>query len=63
MKLAGLLLLPAGWAIVLTALVLLPPMPVRSVFVLAGVAVEALGLILVARAHIPVVEERAQERR
>lgn len=63
MKLAGFLLLPAGWAIVLTALVLLPPVPVRSAFVLAGVAVEAVGLILVARAHIPLVEERPQERR
>jgi hypothetical protein len=53
MKLAGFLLLPAGWAIVLTALVLLGTQAVaRTGFVLAGVAVEALGLVLVVRAHI-----------
>jgi len=63
MKLAGLLLLPAGWAIVLTAIVLLPPVPVRSGFVLAGVAVELVGLVLVTRAHIPPVEDRTEERR
>jgi hypothetical protein len=63
MKLAGLLLLPAGWVIVLTAIVLLPPAPVRSGFVLAGLAVEAVGLGLVTRAHIPQVDERPQERR
>jgi hypothetical protein len=63
MKLAGLFLLPAGWAIVLTAIVLLPPVPARSGFVLAGVAVEAVGLVLVTRAHMPPVDERAEERR
>ena len=57
MKLAGLLMLPAGWLIVLTAIVLLPPQPIRAVFVLAGVAVEALGLGLVTRAHLPALEE------
>jgi hypothetical protein len=63
MKLAGLLLLPAGWAIVLTAIVLLPPVSIRSAFVLAGVAVEAVGLVTVARAHIPQIDERHGERR
>jgi hypothetical protein len=63
MKLAGLLLLPAGWAIVLTAIVLLPPVSARSGFVLAGVAVEVVGLVLVIRAHIPVIESRPGERR
>lgn len=63
MNLAGLLLLVAGWVIVLTAIGLLPSGTARAVFVLAGVAVEALGLFLVARAHLPeVVEERPQER-
>lgn len=63
MKLAGFLLLLAGWVIVLTAIGLLPPVTVRSAFVLAGVAVEALGLILVVRSHLPeTVEERPQER-
>lgn len=54
MKLAGFLLLPAGWAIVLAALALLAQTQAaaRTGFVLAGVSVEALGLVLVTRAHI-----------
>jgi hypothetical protein len=58
MKLAGFMLLPAGWLIVLTAIVLLPPGAARAAFLLAGLAIEALGLGLVVRAHIPVFEER-----
>jgi hypothetical protein len=53
MKLAGFLLLPAGWAIMLTALALLPPGSARGAFLLAGLGVEALGLGLVVRAHMP----------
>lgn len=61
MNMAGLLLLLAGWVIALTALGLLPPGSARAAFVLAGVAVEILGLILVARAHLPeVASERPQ---
>ena len=54
MKMAGFLLLPAGWVIVLTALVLLAQTQAaaRTGFVLAGMCVEALGLVLVVRAHI-----------
>ncbi len=52
MKLLGFLLLLAGWAIVLTAAVLLPSAAARSVFVLAGIAVEILGFGLVIRAHL-----------
>jgi hypothetical protein len=51
-KLAGFLLLLAGWAIVLAAVVLLAPAPPRTGFVLAGIGVEVLGLILVARSHL-----------
>jgi hypothetical protein len=53
-KMAGFLLLPAGWAIVLSALVLLAPAQAiaRAGFVLAGVCVEGLGLVLAVRAHI-----------
>ncbi len=51
MKLAGFLLMPAGWIIVLAAIVLLPPGAVRVVFVLAGIGVELLGLFIVARGH------------
>jgi hypothetical protein len=51
MKLAGLLLLPAGWAIVLTAVSILASAGQQAGFVLAGVGVEIIGLILLARAH------------
>jgi hypothetical protein len=53
MKLAGFLLLPAGWVIVLSAIALLPPGLARGAFLLAGLGVEALGLVLVVRAHMP----------
>ncbi len=53
MRLTGFLLLLAGWGIVLAALALLAPNGPRAPFILAGVAVEALGLVLVARSHIP----------
>jgi len=52
MKLAGLLLLVAGWAIVVAAVALLPALGVRVGFVLAGIAVELLGLALAVRAHL-----------
>ena len=51
MRLAGLFLLLAGWAIVLAALVLLPSAMPRVLFVAAGAAVEVLGFALVARSH------------
>jgi len=51
MKLAGLLLLVAGWGIVLSALALLPSQIGRAGFVLAGVALEFLGLALLTYAH------------
>ena len=51
MKLAGSLLLLAGWAIVVAAVVLLTPANARSVFVLAGVAVEVMGLALLIRSN------------
>lgn len=52
MKVAGFLLLLAGWAIVLAALVLLASAPPRAAFVLAGLGVEVLGLVLVIRSHM-----------
>ena len=53
MKLAGFLLLPAGWAIVLTAISILPPGSARGAFLVAGLVVEILGMGLVFRAHMP----------
>lgn len=52
MRLVGFLLLPAGWIIVLVALALLNLALPRTIFVLAGVGVEILGLIQVIRSHM-----------
>jgi len=61
MKLAGFLLLPAGWGIVLSAVALLSSPTPRAAFVLAGVAVEVLGLILAVRSHVLPRPERERE--
>ncbi len=52
MKPIGFLLLLAGWAIVLAAVILLRSVAPRTGFVLAGFGVEILGLILVIRCHL-----------
>ena len=49
MKLAGMLLLLAGWGIVVSAVALFPGSGTRGLFVLAGLAVELLGLVLAFR--------------
>jgi hypothetical protein len=49
MRVAGFLLMPAGWGVVLTAVALIPAGPLRAVFVLAGMGVEVLGLTVAAR--------------
>lgn len=54
MKLAGCLLLLSGWTIVLVALALLPAFVMRAAFVGAGIAVEVLGLGLIARGQVAV---------
>ncbi|MGH9401624.1 MAG: hypothetical protein ACRD2P_05920 [Terriglobia bacterium] len=51
MKLAGFLLLLAGWVILLAAVALFRAPRPRAVFVLAGAAIEIVGLILAARSH------------
>jgi hypothetical protein len=59
MRVLSFLLLLAGWFLVLASIVLLPSAPSRAVFVFAGVAVEALGLIFIFRSHaIPREEKR-----
>jgi hypothetical protein len=59
MKFVGFLLLLAGWFLVLAAIVLLKSPPSRGAFVLAGIAVESLGMILAFRSHsIPRQEKR-----
>ncbi len=57
MKIAGFLLLIAGWALALAALALLAPAAPRGAFLAAALAIEALGLVLVARAHIAPKED------
>jgi hypothetical protein len=57
-KLAGFLLLLAGWGIVLSAVVLLASALPRACFVLAGTGVEVVGLILVVRSHLLLRGER-----
>ncbi|HTU47176.1 MAG TPA: hypothetical protein VMF91_19090 [Bryobacteraceae bacterium] len=53
MKIAGFLLMLAGWGIVVTAVVLLRTSVPKTLFVLAGMAIEAWGFVLAARAHLP----------
>ena len=52
MKIAGFLLLVAGWLLVLAPVVLLRTGPPQAVFILAGMAVQALALGLVFRSHL-----------
>lgn len=52
MRVLGFLMLLAGWFLVPAAVVLFAGPPMRALFVLAGVAVEVLGLILVFRSHL-----------
>ncbi len=58
LKLAGCLLLISGWLIVLAALAMLPEFAMRTAFVVAGMAVEIIGLGLIARGQ---VNEQRQE--
>ncbi len=52
MKIAGILLLFAGFLIVLSAFVVLPANAPRAAFGLAGMAVQILGLVLTFRSHL-----------
>ena len=58
MKLAGFLLLVAGWGILVVAIVILPSNVSRSVFIVAGLLVEILGLVLVGRNQRQLTGER-----
>jgi hypothetical protein len=59
MKIAGFLLLLAGWILVLAAIALLATAGPRAAFLLAGLGVELLGLVLAARAHLTPKEDGA----
>ncbi len=56
MKAAGLILLVAGLAIVLSAFLLLSANAPRGAFVMAGIAVQILGLVLTFRSHLTLDE-------
>ena len=58
MKAVGFLMLLAGWFLALATIVLFASPALRSAFVLAGIAVETLGLILVFRSHLIPREEK-----
>ena len=53
MKYAGLLVMPAGFFLSIAALVLFADPAQRSAFVVCGLAVEALGLAVAVRGHMP----------
>jgi hypothetical protein len=57
MKLAGFFMLVAGWFIVLASMPLLGSMKLLTVFVLAGLGVEVIGLALVVRSHLVLEDE------
>ena len=58
MKHAGLLVMPAGFFLTIAALILFPdPLP-RSVFILSGLAVEAMGLTVAIRGNMPAHGDR-----
>lgn len=54
MKFAGLLVLPAGAFLALAALVLFNDATERIAFILCALAVEALGLAVAVRGHMPI---------
>jgi hypothetical protein len=45
-------MMPAGWIIVLSALVLLRAFLALNLFIAAGLGVEILGLVLLTRSHL-----------
>jgi hypothetical protein len=53
MKFAGLLVMPAGFFLTLAALLLFPDATRRIAFVMCGLAVEAMGLVVAVRGHMP----------
>jgi len=58
MNAVGFLMLLAGWFLVLSAIVLFRSPTLQTAFVLAGIAVETLGLILVFRSQLIPREEK-----
>jgi hypothetical protein len=57
MKLAGMLLLLAGWGIVVSSVVLFPRPVSRALFLLAGLCVQGLGIALAFRSGAKLPQE------
>jgi hypothetical protein len=57
MRIAGLVLLAAGWLIAISSIAMLPTNTLRMIFVLAALAVEAIGLALLVRRQRTLAEE------
>jgi hypothetical protein len=53
MRYAGLLVMPTGCFLAIAALILFPDPALRATFVLCGLGVEALGLAVAVRGHMP----------
>ncbi|MGA7108008.1 MAG: hypothetical protein WBV28_13095 [Terracidiphilus sp.] len=58
MKYAGLLVMPAGFLLAIAAVILFPDPAPRAAFVVCGIAVEAMGLTVAIRGHMPARGER-----
>ena len=54
LRIAGLILLLTGWFLMLAAILMLSSLPLRTSFSVAGLGVELLGFVLLARSHVPV---------
>jgi len=52
MKAVSFLMMAAGWFLTLAAIILFASPALRAAFVLAGIAVELLGLVLAFRSHL-----------
>lgn len=53
MRYAGLLVMPAGFFLTIAAILLFPASPSQTGFILCGLAVEAMGLGVAIRGHMP----------
>jgi membrane-bound ClpP family serine protease len=53
LRIAGILLMVAGWILMLASVIMLAALPARTSFAVAGLAVEILGFVLLARTHVP----------
>jgi len=57
LKYAGLLVMPAGFFLSIAAILLFPYSGQRTIFVLCGLAVEAMGVVVAVRGHMQLRSE------